>query len=124
MANRKPILSLDFDGVCHSYTTKWQGAHIIPDPPVDGLWDFLREAIKHFEVNIFSTRNHHDGGIAAMAKWFANHAPLDFPLYKLVYPLTKPPATVGIDDRQILFEGKFPDIEYLKTFKPWNKRGI
>jgi hypothetical protein len=29
---------------------------------------------------------------------------------------------VGIDDRVLTFEGKFPSVETLKNFKPWNKR--
>lgn len=32
-----PILCLDFDGVCHSYTSGWKGAAVIPDPAVPGL---------------------------------------------------------------------------------------
>ena len=51
---RKPILCLDFDGVCHSYISGWQGAGVIPDPPVDGMWEFLETAIGVFEVDIFS----------------------------------------------------------------------
>jgi hypothetical protein len=119
----KPILSIDFDGVCHSYTTKWQGAAIIPDPPVDGLDVFLMRAVEHFEVNIFSTRSHQEGGKEAMIAWFYRyvHKPT---VDKLKFPLTKPPAAVGIDDRVLTFEGVWPSMETLVNFKPWNKRGI
>jgi hypothetical protein len=120
----KPILSLDFDGVCHSYTSGWKGAAVIPDPPVDGLFEFLEKAVEVFEVNIFSTRSHQEGGAAAMRDWFVKHCPDGkMGIYtKLVFPLTKPPAAVGLDDRIFLFEGKWPDIQTLKNFKPWNKR--
>jgi len=36
----KPILLIDFDGVIHSYTSGWQGAGVISDPPVEGAFDF------------------------------------------------------------------------------------
>lgn len=39
------------------------------------------------------------------------------------WPLFKPPAMVGLDDRVITFEGRFPTIERLQRFQPWNKRG-
>ena len=66
----KPILCLDFDGVCHSYTSGWQGADNIPDPPVEGLFEFLIEAHQHFSIHIYSSRSHQEGGIIAMNKWF------------------------------------------------------
>jgi len=66
LTGRKPILCLDFDGVCHSYTSGWRGAAVIPDPPVDGLWDFLFTAMAVFEVHIFSSRSNQSGGITAM----------------------------------------------------------
>src|ERR1700743_3429981 len=52
----KPILCLDFDGVIHSYASGWKGADVIPDPPVAGAIEFIREALKHFRVAIFSSR--------------------------------------------------------------------
>lgn len=128
----KPILCLDFDGVCHSYTSGWKGADVIPDPPVDGLFEFLFEAQQHFEIYIFSTRSLQDGGIEAMAQWFderkeewqkddEQHGGA-LALFPLHFPVEKPPALVTIDDRAITFTGKWPDIDFLLNFKPWNKK--
>lgn len=121
----RPILCLDFDGVCHSYTSGWKGADVIPDPPVDGLFDFLRDAQSHFEIHIFSTRSLQDGAIEAMAMWFdewrekLNYPPLPRPLH---FPVEKPPALVTLDDRAITFTGTWPDMKTLRNFKPWNKK--
>ena len=75
LRDRKPILCLDFDGVCHQYTSGWKGADVCPDPPVLGLYEFLREAVEHFEVNIFSSRSGMDGGIQAMVAWLYANRP-------------------------------------------------
>ena len=129
----KPILCLDFDGVCHSYTSGWEGADVIPDPPVDGLFDFLFEAQKHFEIHIFSTRSLQDGGVEAMRqwfdewlwKWYDEHCkgevigPALLPLH---FPVEKPPALVTLDDRTLTFAGVFPAVEILRNFKPWNRK--
>ena len=132
----KKIISVDFDGVLHSYTSGWKGADVITDPPVDMAIPWLVEATKHFDVHIFSTRSHQEGGIAAMQKWLV--APLEkyteeefphgfsvdaehFVMHRLKWPTTKPPALVMIDDRAICFRGTFPSMETLKNFKPWNK---
>jgi len=75
----KPILCLDFDGVLHSYTSGWKGASVIPDPPVPGAIAFLREAVKSFEVHIFSSRSCQDGGGYAMRAWLGDHIIADDP---------------------------------------------
>lgn len=132
----KPILSLDFDGVIHSYTSKWAGVDIIPDPPVPGAMTFLREAAKHFRVCIYSTRSATEVGRAAMAEWLISWATIEWSratvrgemkddlawLRKIEFPETKPPALVGIDDRILTFEGEWPSMDRLLSFKPWNKR--
>jgi len=138
LAGRRPILCLDFDGVCHSCTSGWNGAGVIPDPPVVGMWDFIIEASEHFEVNIYSSRSTQSGGMAAMKFWFAHwylndiarkvrfDVDIDDALVSinvmLRFPLEKPPAHVTIDDRAITFTGKWPSIDELKSFQPWNKR--
>lgn len=72
--SRKPILCLDFDGVLHAYTSGWQGAARIPDPPVFGAIEFLIDAREHFQVSVFSSRSHQWGGRRAMKRWLEHHA--------------------------------------------------
>lgn len=136
MIFNKPILCLDFDGVIHSYTSGWQEADFIPDPPVEGALDFLYEAIDHFDVRIFSSRSHQPNGIRAMQLWLKFWAQRKYgkgeSANKLVnyfcmgeqssaqWPQTKPPALVTLDDRALQFQGVWPKMEELKGFKPWN----
>ena len=132
MSDRKPILCLDFDGVIHSYTSGWKGADLIPDRPVDGAIPFIREALKHFRVAIYSSRSGQPGGIPAMKLWleyWGNRFPgLDDAdnrdrswLDQIEWPTEKPPAMVTLDDRALTFTGEWPSMDALKAFKPWNK---
>lgn len=140
----KPILCLDFDGVIHSYTSGWQGATVIPDPPVDGALDFIADALLHFAVAIYSSRSGQAGGIEAMKAYLVKHYDQQHShVYGIIYegdetftrrsrgeaivgqiewPTEKPAAFVGIDDRVLTFTGQWPAIEDLKAFKPWNKK--
>jgi len=116
---RKPILCLDFDGVCHSYESGWKGADNIPDAPVYGMRNALKRYEKDFRIVVFSSRSKQEGGIEAMREWFEIHAPdVDLEFWE-----EKPPALVTIDDRAITFDGKWPENKTLLDFKPWNKRG-
>lgn len=132
----KPILCLDFDGVLHSYTSGWQGAHFIPDPPVPGAMAFLIEAHKSFELHIFSSRSNQEGGLLAMKSWLEYWMRKEYgwdkgteavatgngALNSIQWPTVKPSAFVTIDDRALTFTGEWPSIESLRAFKPWNKR--
>jgi hypothetical protein len=125
----KPILCLDFDGVIHSYTSRWQGADVIPDPPVEGAIAFILEALHHFDVTIFSSRSNQPGGLKAMKDWLKNHAggcwyesPAGPGLEDVRFVTEKPPAMVTLDDRALTFTGEWPAVHALLKFKPWNKR--
>lgn len=127
----KPILLLDFDGVCHSYTSGWKGADVILDPPVPGLFEFLEAAALHFDVQIYSSRSGQPGGREAMLDWFLHHGDAwarenDLKSGPLVptFPESKPPAFLTIDDRAICFQGVWPDPGELRKFQPWNKKAI
>jgi hypothetical protein len=37
------------------------------------------------------------------------------------FPRNKPPALVTLDDRALTFDGTWPDLDALKSFKPWYK---
>lgn len=128
----KPILCLDFDGVIHSYTSGWKGAHIIPDPPVLGALQFIVDAMEHFTVAIFSSRSHQPGGRAAMIEWLGKWSvdpvhgmPGNFDhgaWGAIQWATEKPSALVTLDDRAITFDGTWPRIEELRAFQPWNKK--
>lgn len=129
--DHKPILCLDFDGVIHSYESGWKGADVIPDLPVPGAIEFIRDATRRFRVAIYSSRSGQAGGIDAMQTWLriAAEAPTwgegDFSwLDEIEWPTEKPPALVTIDDRALTFSGNWSDYRFdeLAAFKPWNKR--
>lgn len=126
----KPILSVDFDGVLHSYSSGWQGAAVVSDPPVPGAIAFLREAVKHFRVAIFSSRSAEPDGIQAMREWLGYWAveerlsdteELSW-LGSILWPTDKPSAMVTLDDRAITFTGEWPAMADLLAFQPWNKK--
>ena len=115
-------LNVDFDGVINSYTSGWTGDKDLPDPPVEGAFEFLTEAVKHFDVYIFSTRCLHEGADIAMVAWMIRHG-LDAEVLKhLTLTPKKHPAILTIDDRGFCFKGAFPTMEFIKNFKPWNKQ--
>ena len=124
----KRILALDFDGVVHSYTSGWKGARNIPDPPVEGALDFMTDAmLEGWTIVIHSSRARYFGGITAMRLWLKKHAgnqwdTMGVSLSDVKFARWKPSAVVTIDDRAITFNGYWPTMHTLKTFKPWNRR--
>lgn len=126
----KPILSLDFDGVLHAYTSGWQGISFASDPPTEGAMDFLREALKHFRISVFSSRSALPEGLSVMRSWLLyhygqhhglSHTQAHDELSDVVMAVTKPHAHVSIDDRAITFKGTWPSMDEILNFKPWNR---
>jgi hypothetical protein len=133
----KLIILVDFDGVIHSYTSGWQGADVVADPPVRGAIAWLKELVDSgkYDVQIYSSRSSQEGGIKAMqaalrvwswrgddrvqAKMEPDEA-LDF-VSSMKFPTVKPPAWLTIDDRAKCFTGTFPNQEEIDQFKPWYK---
>jgi hypothetical protein len=124
MADRLPILCIDFDGVIHKYSRGWQDGSIY-DGPTDGFFDWAERAQKRFRLVIYSSRSSSDEGRLAMGRWLAEHMrqrsgePITFEM-----AAEKPPAFLTIDDRAITFNGNWNDMdpELLRGFKPWMSR--
>lgn len=127
----KPILCLDFDGVMHEYKSPWTSINHVSDGPVEGLFEFLYDASRVFDVCVFSSRSAHPSGIEAMKTWLELHA-MEWafknndgriePVIKSIrWPEKKPAAFLTIDDRALTFTGDWPNPHDLLNFKPWNK---
>ena len=110
----------DFDGVIHSYTSGWKGETNIPDPPVPGIQEALKEIHDAgYEVVVVSTRCKTVLGRMAIENW------LD--MYGMTQEVDKvckekPPAIAYIDDRAICFDGHPKTLlKKIQNFQPWYK---
>lgn len=114
---------VDFDGVIHSYKSGWKGADVISDPPVKGAIQWLAKMSKQkgIALSIYSSRNAQNGGIEAMRRWLMNNGLSSSEIANIGFPTEKGSAWLTIDDRCYLFDGLFPDLDYIENFKPWNK---
>ena len=116
-------ICIDFDGVIHSYTSKWTNAETISDGPVDGAFDFIKECVKnHLQVYIFSSRLESSKAQIKIINWFLEHGLDKEILLCICFTYEKVPAILYIDDRGYHFQGTFPTIEEIQSFKPWNKK--
>lgn len=117
--NLKTIL-IDFDGVLHSYKSGWRGIDVIPDSPVEGAIQWLRDMRAYgFQLAIYSSRSQSQAGHDAMRAWLREHGVDEDLLNHIIFPSKKPPAWLTIDDRCLLFNGIFPSMEEIDNFKPW-----
>jgi hypothetical protein len=125
----KLILSLDFDGVVHSYENGWQGGKLY-GTFLPGFLTWAMKASQHFRLVIYSSRSWSEDEIEGMRAWMRrqlaermmpNEAEHFISLFE--FADKKPPAFVTIDDRAIQFMGRWDDFaidpENLLTFKPW-----
>jgi len=131
-----PIICVDFDGVIHSYKSGWKGVSVIPDDPVPGAIDWIRDHLpipdaicamapshEGLIVQIYSSRSKSWFGRRAMKKWFIKHGLESCYITEglLKFPTKKPAAYLTIDDRAICFNGSFPTTAEMMAFKPWYK---
>lgn len=139
---RVSIICCDFDGVLHSYTSGWMGATVITDDPVPGAMAWLADMAHdpRVQICVYSSRSKEPGAIEQMKAWLLKHLMSFYEfdvtgltleevgpaaqhvIDSLEFPIAKPAANMTIDDRAFCFEGRFPNIDWLLSFKPWNKR--
>ena len=113
-------VAFDFDGVIHSYTSGWQGEDAIPDPPVPGIREALKEIHDAgYEVVVVSTRCATIKGHRAIEAWLYDNGLREY-IDKVCKE--KPPAVAYIDDRAICFDGH-PEtlLKKIQNFQPWYK---
>ena len=134
MNENKPIISVDFDGVIHSYERGWQYGEIYGDI-VPGFFDWAENVMSQFNIVIFSSRSSNPYMLEGMSRWMwlkyaewcksKNYKASPDMFYEVFgFPQDKPLAFLTIDDRVICFKGDWfaPDLktEALLEFKPWN----
>lgn len=115
------LISLDFDGVIHRYDHGWQGIDRAESPPVEGVFAFISELLQAgFRVAVFSSRSREYLGFKAMASFFERHGAGHL-VHAVQWPYEKPASWLHIDDRAFCFRGKFPSLEEVDRFRPWNR---
>lgn len=113
----KPTVVLDLDGVIHSYTSGWRGTTVIPDPPVPGIREAIKDLRTTHEVVVVSTRCQTPEGTKAIEEWLLKH---DIKVDAVT--AHKPPAVAYVDDRAITFDGdalRLP--EKVRQFRTWQQ---
>lgn len=112
-------IAVDFDGVIHRYDTPFIAPETIPDEPVDGAIEWLKQISKDFDVVIFTTRARTTEGVLAVREWLTSRGFGGMP-----YAVTdrKPAALIYIDDRAYRFDGThFPTKDEIHQARPWHK---
>lgn len=116
----KPTVVFDFDGVIHRFFTPWQGADVIPDPPVEGIREAIADIREQYNVVVVSTRCITPGGKKAVEDYLK-----DWDIEVDAVMAEKPPAIAYIDDRAICFDGEPSKLlSRITNFVPWNKHRV
>lgn len=109
---------IDFDGVIHSYMSGWKGIDNIPDLPVPGILEAIKEIrAAGYYVSVVSSRARETKGVEAIWAYLKKHG-----IKVDSVGSEKVPGICYIDDRAICFDGK-PErlLGQIKSFKPWNR---
>ena len=114
--SREKTIAVDFDGVIHD---PYGAALYQFGDPIRGAFKFLQALLdEDFDIVIFTTRVHSPRQEQIIRDWFEDHGFAEPNSLKI--SLEKPAARLYIDDRGYQFTGKFPSIDYIRSFSPWN----
>jgi hypothetical protein len=142
----RPIICIDFDGVIHSYERGWQGGTIY-GTVVPEFWAWATAAhAAGLDLVVYSSRSKDPRSLEAMTEWLIlqwldgredhtyarvnggtslwfSSAPDDAPDFVLRFVHEKPAAWLTIDDRAVVFNGRWdaPELrpDNIRDFRPW-----
>lgn len=106
----------DFDGVIHSYSSGYQGAHTAADPIVPGMAEVIQQLRSDgYQVVVVSSRCITDLGKQAVVQYLDK--------YNIEVDdirSDKPPAICYVDDRAVCFKGDTTNlVNDIKSFTSW-----
>ena len=95
------------------------GVNIIPEPPLPNALDFIEDCIQEgIKIHICSTRAMTPQGKEVIRNYLVEFLGEKMVDNNITISATKEPAILTIDDRAYCFQGEFPSIDFIKTFKP------
>ena len=94
---KKKTIAIDFDGVIHRYSKRWQGMDNAYDPPMDGAVEAIKRLKDEgYRLGGFSSRD-----VKVIGEWLLKY---NLDVYFAEITNTKIPAKIYIDDRAYHFE--------------------
>ncbi|MET0601361.1 MAG: hypothetical protein ABW167_05170 [Baekduia sp.] len=97
--DKRPTLSVDFDGVLHRYSKGWQNG-VIYDPPTDGAKIALIALCARYRLVISTVRS----DLRAVWDWLRSW---ELDVYVSDVTNAKPIAVAYVDDRAVLYTGNW-----------------
>ncbi len=119
MMKEQETICFDFDGVINSYASGWLGAKNIPDPPVEGCREAIKEIRdKGYRVIVQSVRATDEDGWIAISDYLNLH---DIKVDGICGE--KPVARLYIDDRGFRFNGDWDEVlKMMEDMRTWYER--
>lgn len=116
---RRPVLSLDLDGVLHPNTSAWTNAYTLPDAPTRDAQEYVRFVQSSgWSTIVCSARANAPNADVAILGWLRDWG---FPEMSVSH--VKRHADVFLDDRALRFDGTWPALATLEAAAvPWNRR--
>lgn len=128
-----PTICVDFNGVMHDHRNAPKGIVLPDSPAIPGAIEWAIKASEHYRLVFLSARFGAPGvdgfeARKAAALWLIakgidrsqiTHQP-DF-RGRYVIASVRPPCHITIDDRAWRFDGRFPTVEEIAEFRPWNR---
>jgi hypothetical protein len=95
---QRKTVSVDFDGVLHTYASGWTG-YTPEDGPEPGALEFITALLEDYHVVIVSSRADSEVGRAEIEKWLVKHG---FPPLRVSHE--KVQAIAYVDDRAVRYD--------------------